>query len=336
MKKIKIKALGFEVEFKGNGCVNWDSNEQKFMLLANGLIGGKIDDNVKFAKKSFVKTEDGIGFLYKVSNDAIRHNMWEKEMPFFNENVAQLPYVYYNMLGRPCMLDRGYMFASKNASITSKKKSPITITDAVEVSSTPRKNVSIELHSKSGAKEGSETSLFSNENVGNITYKSHGYIDLTELQFISMDLSYDRRAVSDDIPENFNIYLSSLSRNLPFFKETPSYYYMKNSYLEDEWAEKGLLLSHDSVDWMVKDVLTRVLNINITRKDAFLKTSLVKILYTDDNGCKVEDTITLGNIGEYYFDVDTKYIEADEEKIIKNRKKYDEILESAKTKKSKK
>ena len=86
---------------------------------------------------------------------------------------------------------------------------------------------------------------------------------------------------------------------------------------------------------MVKDVLTRVLNINITRKDAFLKTSLVKILYTDDNGCKVEDTITLGNIGEYYFDVDTKYIEADEEKIIKNRKKYDEILESAKTKKSK-
>ena len=122
MKKIKIKALGFEVEFKGNGCVNWDSNDQKFMLLANGLIGGKIDDNVKFAKKSFVKTEDGIGFLYKVSNDAIRHNMWEKEKPFFNENVAQIPYVYYNMLGRPCMLERGYMFASKNASITSKKK----------------------------------------------------------------------------------------------------------------------------------------------------------------------------------------------------------------------
>ena len=97
MKKIKIKALGFEVEFKGNGCVNWDSNEQKFMLLANGLIGGKIDDNVKFAKKSFVKTEDGIGFLYKVSNDAIRHNMWEKEMPFFNENVAQIPYVYFSI-----------------------------------------------------------------------------------------------------------------------------------------------------------------------------------------------------------------------------------------------
>lgn len=332
MKKIKIKALGFEVEFNGNGCVNWDSNDQKVYLQAMGLIPSKnkddIKDNVKFAKKSFVKTDNGIEFVYKVSNDAIRHSMWQDKMPFSNQNHAQIPYVYYSMLGRPCMLERGYMFAKDSTSESFKKKSCVCLSDAVEISSCPNSKVSLEVHSRAGSKD--NISLFYEENVGNLNYKSVGCIDLTELQFISMDDKYDRRAVSDDNVANFDIYTKALTLNLPFFNEKPSYYYMENSYLEDEWAEKGILLSHDSVDWMVKDILARILKVNIWRSGAYFKTTSVKILYTDENGVNFEDVITLDTLKDYYFDVDTKYIKADEIRIQKSKKEYERLKKQTK------
>lgn len=330
MKKIKIKALGFEVEFNGNGCVNWDGDSQNFYLKSKKLIPGDTQKNVKFAKKSFIKTDNGIEFVYKVSNDAIRHSMWQEEMPFFNQNLAQIPYIYYGMLGRPCMLERGYMYATKSPSESFKKKSCVELSDAVEISTCGNNSVSLEVHSRSGFKD--DTSLFYEENVGNLNYKSIGCIDLTELQFISMDQIFDRRAVSDDNVENFKIYTDALTLNLPFFNfnEKPSYYYMENSYLEDEWAEKGILLSHDSVDWMVKDILARILKVKIWRSGAYFKTTSVKILYADENGVNFEDVITLDTLKDYYFDVDTKYMMADELRIKDRNEQYNKIVNSPK------
>lgn len=326
-KTISVKNIAFKATFNGNGCVNFDSGDQKFELCRFDILKGKVYDNVLYAKKVYYKQDDGTTtFRYKVSSEALRHAIFSEEMPFMNPTIQQLPQVFYNSLGTPAMLARGYMFAGD---VSLKRKSPLTITDAVETGK-ERSLISIDFHSRSGAKntdtKGAEdkkdTTIYNIENVGNNQYVAYGNIDLQELQFVSADPSYDRMAVDIDGGVNETIYLDSLNRNLPTQDKRFGYYFIKNAITEDEWAERGVLLSNDDVDFLVKYILKNILSVNICRRNALL--SIEKLEVTFDNGNSYQE-LRLDNLNDYYFEVVSKYQEASEEKILKNRQKIDEI-----------
>ena len=87
---METKQILFKLKLQGNGVVNFDSKEQKYMLYKtdNGPAYEILkNDNGKFAKKSFVQIgekEDGTPLYHsrlKISSNCLRHAIFEKDSP---------------------------------------------------------------------------------------------------------------------------------------------------------------------------------------------------------------------------------------------------------------
>lgn len=338
-----VRAIKFAAEFDGMGCVNFDSSTQNYFLNANGLGSETTTNkNVLLAKKIFKNLVNDEGknrakFKYKVSSECIRHAMYEDVMPFQNPNISSVPTILYNAIAMPCYITRGYMFTPQNCN-SLRKKSSVTVCDAVE-NGEWRSSLTFDFHSRTGEKNTSvkedgdpkDTTIYNIENVGNITYTSEGYIDMTELQFIPADPLYDRMAIDADGGVNERIYLDALKRNLPTFDGNFDYYYIDNTYCQDEWAERGILLNTESVNYLVKDILKRIMNVNVIRRNAYFKFKSLKIAVIMDGG----DTeqwidITPSNVDTFNFEYFCKYSIADENKIAANKALVKQIEEEVK------
>lgn len=332
MKKFDLKSLFFRVTFNGNGCVNFDDAKQKEYLFAHGVINSnQIDynaNNVNFAKKVFF----GNKFLYKVSSKCIRHAIFDEEIPFEDPKLMQLPKSRCEFLTSKAAIIRGYLSADKVGG-TIKMKSSLSIPDAIEVGE-KREDIAFDFHSRSGSKkpnsnnsskeekESKDTSIYQVENVGVITYQTEGFINLQELQFISADPTYDRMGVLADGGPEEEIYLDLLRKKMYNFDGDLGYYYIKKGSYQDEWAERGILFNNDTVDDLVKHTLRCILDLAIGRASAFLKTTKLEV--SVDKG-KTYFEIIEDDLDNMYFNVIPKYLEADEEKIRKNKEKLEEI-----------
>lgn len=331
-----VKSIKFDVTFNGIGCVNFDGNQQKDSLINGKFIDYEIakNKNTKYAKRYFDKD----CFRYKVSSDCIRHEMYKDCMEFQNTTLSYLPHILYRAIAQPQYLERGYMFTNFHQM---KKKSSYCITPAI--SETEHKKVHMELMSKSGYKgdkqiednDKGNTSLFFIENVGEETYHSEGSIDLTEMQFLSMDMLYDRLGVDVDGGANEKIFMDAMKEN--YGEDTKiGYYYIKSSVTQDEFAERGILLNKQSVDFMVKDIIKRIMKIQIWRKDARFQFKNIKVVVNFENSMTEEIKINnIQDIDDYIFLYYTKYNEADEEKIKANKNKIKELIENDKEDKKK-
>jgi hypothetical protein len=347
MKNFKnVRAVKFTVEFDGMGCVNFDSKSQSFFLNSNGLWSEETKNgNILLAKKIFDNyvTSEGdtaTRFKYKVSSECIRHAMYEDVMPFQNPNISSIPTILYNAIAMPCYISRGYMFTVKGKN-SLRKKSAVTVCDAVEDGAW-RNKLTFDFHSRTGEKntevkekdDAKDTVIYNIENVGNITYKSEGYIDMTELQFIPGDPLYDRMAIDADGGVNEALYLNALKRNFPSFNGGFDYYYIDNTYSNDEWAERGILLDTESVNTMVKDILKRIINVNVVRRNAYFKFKSLKITVIMDDGEREENIeITSDNVMDFNFEYFRKYSVADEKKIAANKNIVKEVAEAIKEQK---
>ncbi len=336
MSNVKtLKGISFRATFSGTGCVNFDSDEQVNELYGMKLLKGKTYNNVKFAKKIYRKNGDGSwNFKYKVSSEKLRHEMFKLEMPYDSQNKRGDDFTYYRAIATPALVSRGYM---STEDVTLKKKSPLGIEDAIEVGEF-RDVISFDFHSRSGAKkvkeeddEKSDTSIYKTENVGKNKYVSEGFIDMQELQFLSADPSYDRMGIDVDGGVNETTYLNALNRNFPSKEKKFGYYYIKNAITEDEWAEYGILLTNDDVDFLVKYLLKKILNIHAYGAGATFNIEKLEISF--DYGETYRE-IKLNELNDYYFDVICKYQEASADKIRANRAKMEEI--AAKKKEEKK
>ena len=331
MKKFtNVKGIVLDAHFRGVGCVNYDSKEQaSFIRFNTNLYSGDAlrHNNVVLAKKQFYA--DGVNengkinytFKYKVSSDCLKADIFKDAIPYQNPSVANLDCVLYNAIANPGMLTRGYMFTSQVGN-TLRKKSSLTLTDAVEVGP-ERTSFNLEIHSRSGQKkekeneeDTSDNSMFYRETVGELNYKADGFIDLGELQFVPADVMYDRMAVELDGGERQKIYFDALRRNLVRFEPEVNLYYMPNTYVEDNCPEQGILLNQESVDFLVKKLLKRILSVNIVRRDAYFKSTGLKVTIITDEG-KFTENITLDNIDDFYFGYSQKYFVADKEKYAK-------------------
>lgn len=323
-----VKTIGFNVTFEGKGSVNNDSTDQRWVLSKLGLVGGGVPEkNTVFAKKHFIEDEDGNAkFNFKVSQECIRHDMYKDCMEFHDVRLGFIESIFYRAIAQKAFIERGYMFASKGQTV--RKKSVFTITDAI--SEGLHSTVIMDTHSKSGERD--KTSFYTKENVPNDTYHAEGMINLGEMQFISNDIAYDRNAVGVvGGSTNEKIYLDALNEE---FGENPKFdfYYMKQSISKDEWAEEGVLLGKKAVDTMTKDIIKRIMNINITRTGSFFKFKGIELnVITEDNPDGV--TIKIENpsdIDEYTFNYAEKYALADEKLIKKNKEKYEKLVEKKK------
>lgn len=337
-----VRAIKFIAEFNGVGCVNFDSTSQRFFLMTNGFGCDTLEnDNVLLAKKLFkhektVNGKEKALFKYKVSSECLRHAIYEDTMPFQNPSISSIPSILYNAIAMPAYITRGYTFTQKTSN--SLKKKGITICDAYETGDW-RDSLTFDFHSRTGAKDTSvkeegaskDTTIYNIENVGINTYRSEGYIDLTELQFIPADPLYDRMAIDADGGVNEAIYLDALKRNLPTFNGGFDYYYIKNTYCNDEWAERGILLDKESVDFLVKDVFKHIMRVNITRRNAYFEFKSLSIsVIMDDGVTENMITITPNNVDDFTFEYATKYFVADEAKIQANKDLVNKVKEMSK------
>lgn len=327
MKK-KVKNILFKLDLNGRGIVNYDSTDQKFIYRGTNLKHmGSSFDNVNYSKKKLYGTLDNLSYKITISSNCLRHNIFVKDANIQSPNLIHNEMLLYSFIASPASLLRGYMFASEAETL--KRTGALSIVDAQQ---TCNAISTIELFTKSGAKntdkekETSDNSLFYKETVGDISYSTHGSIDLMSLQFVSCDQIFDRYAFN---PDMFETYKSFLSTKLPNFNSKLGYYQQKGSDIE--LSELGVKLSNENVVYLVKSLLNRLLSVDIRKSNSFASVSglkyklvydpLVDTLPSEDDWVEVKSATDIENLS---FEVEDFFIEEDTEKAKEKRQVIEE------------
>lgn len=279
-----MKSILIDVNLKGRGIVNFDGGDQKWLFKGSEKFKSLYTphDNVKYSKKVFYKDDDNqlSDFKIKISDKCIKKAIFNNDMVGQNTNFIQNSDLKFMQIGSPLFMLSGYVITVKNG-ISYKKKSPITLTDAIQTN-----NVKpiLDTNTRSGFKQTksddtdkSDTTFFKVESVGDITYNGKGTINLNELQFVSLDDYYDRWAFSVDEFEYFKKYFKMQVKS---FNSEPGYFKIKDS--QNSIPELGIKFSQEDVDFMVKYYLKRLLTMKILRNNAYAEIDNLRIKFVDD------------------------------------------------------
>lgn len=317
METKTVKSISFRAKLKGQGIVNFDGDNQKQLFKSKNNIRDnfKLDyqsiDGTSFGKKSFFINENNqLDFKIKISGDCLRNGMFKSDYIATNPNILgnnELKYAYLASI--PSIL-RGYVNTEKNGENT-KKAGVFTICDAIQTNNSLS---FVETRSRTGEKttdeNKSDNTFFSEEKIGHIEYETEGIIDLTELQFVSCSQKYGRFGFN---PDYINQYSKYLKLNIPNFSNDFGYFQFGNTMMI---PEHGLKFSEENVVFLTKELLKRVLSINIRRKTSFAKLYDLEIklnssLNDNNEWIKIED---FNDIEKLNFDVYCPYIKIDTEK----------------------
>ena len=324
MKNSKVKNILFKMEIKGVGVVNYDGTEQKWTINQTNLNHMKTrHKNTSYAKKRFYGTPEDTKYKLIISSDCLRHDIFKGDVPFHSPNVNSDDTLLTLAIASIGHIIRGYMYPTKSL-ITYKRKSPLSITSAVQTNDTISHIECFTSSAKKNTdkdKEGADPTLFFKEVVGEMVYESKGFIDLMNLQFVSCDQIFDRSGFNPDL---FNVYKQFLQSKIPSFNSELGYYQIKDSVIGI--GEYGFKFSNDVINILVRELFKRMISMNIQRKDAFAETTSLKYKLVYDT---IEDTlssedgwITVKNekdIENISFEVEDFYILSDTEKENKLR-----------------
>lgn len=332
----KVKHINFEVTLKGNGIVNYDSGDQKYLWNRESKGGNKnvftsVDNNNMYAKKVYFKNEDGdLDYKIKISSDALRNAIFKGDAIATNPSIQHHKPLLNSFIGSTLGLVRGYMFADKE---TLKRKSPLTITSAIQ--SDDDVSVSyMEFHSRSGQKkvyndsDSKDTTIFNKEDIGNITYSAEGFIDVQELQFLSADPIFDRCNFNAD---DYELLKTFLSVNLPNYDSELGYYTLKTSAIDV--SEYGIKLNNDNVVYLIKETLKRILSIKIGKANAYVKINSLKVQLLDNpidarNAVWV-DLNSFEDIDNLSFEIEEAYVLKEESEAKKQREEVENNIKLA-------
>lgn len=273
-----MKSILFKLNLKGNGIVNFDDSSQSKLYPYGHPLFHK-HNNANYSKKVFTRKEDGTLDDYKIaiSSACIKKAIFSNDMPGQNTNFTLNKELVYSQIGTPYYLLSGYVITAR--SVQMNKKSPIMLTSAIQ---TCNAKSYLEQCTRSGWKDNtnsgtSDTTLFTVETVGDISYESKGIINLNELQFVSADDYYDRLAIEPDLFETVEKYLKA---NIPSFNSKLAYYKMNDK--ANSFPELGFKFSNEDIDFLVKYYLERLLKTNITRNSTFANVESLDIKFVDD------------------------------------------------------
>lgn len=316
----KVKSILFRATLEGKGVVNFDSNDQKYMWNQLKNKERSTHDNVSFAKKNWYLKNGELTYKLKISSDCLRHEIFKEEFQFQSANVCNSPELLLAAIANPSAILRGYMFAEK-ASVL-KKRSCFTISDAEQTNDSVS---ALETFSRSGKKNTDENqadnTFFKKETIGEVQYACEGFVDLRELQFISLDEIFDRLAFNSDY---YPTYKTLLQTKIPEFNAEPKYYQLKNS--EVKIPEYGILFSKENIVFLTKELFKRIFNINIIKSKSYAKITKLeyKLVYdcTVDTFYNDNDWITISSekdINEIDFEPELYFVEEEKETSEKLR-----------------
>lgn len=339
-----MKQILFKLNLNGFGVVNFDDSVRQLETLRKYKIvqepdkNKKLGDNVKLGKKVFFETNDGdddttkVDYKLKISADCLRHAIYEHDVDVVNPSIVHNKYVFANYLLSPVGMTRGYMFTNEGSVSAIKRKSPLTISDAIQ---TDGSKSNIEVGSTTGERD--KTSFFYADKVGNINYSAKGIIDLRSLMFISADAKFDRLAIKSDWIDSGLVHKVLESYFGENAKEQYGWFTSTSKYLTKLMAEHGILLNNEIVDALVKFILKNLLAIDIRRNNAFAKTASLQIKFVDnpitDTFDKEDGWMTIGSeadIDSLDITPDTFYTEATDEDIKEIKHIEDEYAKSKK------
>ena len=317
-----IKSIKFEIEMEGQGIVNYDSNDQKYVPTKDRKYSRH--NNEMFSKKNFYRNEEGEVFgKVKISSDCIKKSIFNDQADI--PNISHNKNILNSYISHPNRILRGYLLTDRKETI--KRKGALNITDAeqicdarvyMETFSKHQAKTSYKEHNEETGEDKSDNTFYKKETVGDIKYKASGNIDLSILQFVPCDQILDRYSFN---PDTFETYKKFLSRYFPNENslELKKYIYKSNPFI----PELGLKLSDESVIKMVKKFLKNLFATEITRSSSFAKVSKLRIQL-------IEDPITDNIEGRNYIEINSKedidnlefqieefYREASEEEIEK-------------------
>lgn len=226
--------------------------------------------------------------------------------------------MYCNYLLSNVGITRGYMFASsRDAGKTLKRKSPLTIVDAIQTNGA--KSQMFEVGTTSGPR--TDTSLFSTEKVGEIEYSTHGVIDLKTLSFISADEKFDRMGLFTEWIDNGLIDKVMKSHYGEDAQYETGFFVSNAKYLTNTFAECGVRIGDDVVTKLVRYILRSLLGIDIRRNNAWARTVSLEVKIVNN---PLEDTfddesgwvnVNEGDIDSLVIKCDDFYHKATEEEV---------------------
>lgn len=288
-----IKSILFRGKIKGNGIVNFDSTDQRWILKERfpNERSALSHDNVKIAKHTFYKTgetEDGKPIWQRklcISSNCLRNAVFGGDFPFQNTTILHHPDLLIQVLGSVASLLRGYMYAAEGKPAL-KRKSPMMITAAEQTS----EGMSyFEVGTMSGAKktkededEAGDTSLHYEEKISGVDYEFEGALDLGELQFVSFSQAYDRLAVLPDYEEE---YRKALATALGSKIGDVGFYLRKGALIRT--PEEGLLLTQDQVAVLVAEFFQRLMALHIRRAKGYAALAELEVKFVKN---PIEDT----------------------------------------------
>ncbi len=333
----KVKNILLRLKIKGNGIVNYDGGDQKWIFGKTELNHMKtIHNNVTYGKRNFYRDVDGeTVYKIKISSDCLKHAIFEKEIPFQSPNVSHDESVLYSFIGSPAYILRGGFFEFGKGGTAFKRKSPFLLNDAEQVlNSEGLEPISqLETFSRSGKKRTDNTiddkadnTFFKKETVGQIEYFTEGNVDLEQLQFVSTDIIFDRLAFSDD---KFNLFSRFLKTRMEDFNSELGYYRMKNSI--NAIPERGFKFSDENILFLVKHLFTSILDMNIRRKSSSAMTSEFeyKLVYTPSEDTKYDEkgwvsVKDISDIDKINFKPENFYVQHKDEEALQLRKDIEE------------
>jgi hypothetical protein len=283
---------------RGYGVVNWNgsteltievdgknktvTNHSMPKLRGYSNIKGYWDDgNPKF------KSPQNINFaetpLY-ISTNCLRHHLFREESVDLQspELIANMDKLLCSITG----LVRGYVIPSTEH----KRTSPLLLTELEDV----LHNGNYEQMGSSGSKEKKKTksgedkstSMFSKTTFGDTEYIGYGSISLEQLQFISLDEKFSRKAMQVDndkdgekLADQLTSFLKSLG-GLPKTKATYHKNYVRRGAIF-KTGEAGILLNEDALDVLINITLDLVRSVNIKQAKGYMYVDEITVDYND-------------------------------------------------------
>jgi len=299
MKKITgIRSIDFKIVARGHGVVNWNGptslTGDKNQIINNHSLPklrgytnftGKIKEDTGFKRTKEPTDIDFTKTPLYISQNCIRHHLFREQS--FDLHFADNKNLK-NVLASITGLVRGYVIPKSQC----KRTSSLLLEDFVDQLG----NGNFEQMGRSGSKEkgkndaGEQTasnSFFSKTTFGETEYISYGSISVEQLQFISLDRTFDRGALDIETGEEMMIekkvqdFIQSLDP-----KRNPKVTYHSN-YVRNgtifEKGEMGLLLDNEAIDIIVKETLRMITELNIRQAKGYMYVDEMRIDYNDSH-----------------------------------------------------
>jgi len=262
-----VHTVAFRIKMRGEGIVNFDSNDQKYVNNSvKNRLQGQRHENALYGKKNFY----GDDYKNKTSSSCMKQAIFSRIVPVQSPIVSQNNELLNSFIAHPANVLKGYMFVTKSKT-TVGRKSPLMI-GQMEVCNDVKSTM--EVNSKSGVKD--SNSLFYKETIGKTEYQGISFIDLDELQFMSCDQMFDRFNFNSD---HFDLYKEFMNLHMDFDNELDYYQMASSAY---QIPELGFKFTDDQINFMVKLFLRELFQLNIQRRDAYAEVYSVEMKTISD------------------------------------------------------